>query len=249
MTGASEGVVWISAREAVNRLTLVFGGEAKAILVDRLRDGALTAKASRLAETLDIGKVIWGENKPDLRSSGKVNVVLPKFRPDKVDTLIDSSLWSRSASWETDQKLWQWGRGNFVVTLERKPPQPWRRIQMRGVQFDALEIGQITGGGTFKSETKSRSGSGMSDPVYLPPPIKWEWEDVLIDLVMVAEVHGLEDGIGSLKQTGGTTRLQNWFAKRFDEHQGEHPSKTELYLRARKVTRRLRNPHIIVPKG
>lgn len=235
---------WISVREAVNRLSLSFGGDfqAKRILADRLRDGALTAKAARLTETQDMGTVNWKARKPEIKARGNIKVNLARYRPDKIDTPVDSAIWSLSDSWESDQALWQWGEGNFVVTLKRQGNRPWHRYVMTGVKFRASEIDRMIG-----SDAPTAAPVLQSTP-QLNPPVKWRWEDVLIDLMMIADADSLEMGIGPLQERGGTARLQKWFADKFMELQGDHPSKTELYLRARKIVRRLRSPHTTVFK-
>ena len=101
---------WINAYDAHKLLRPHHGGSVltKAMLVEALKDGELTAHADRIWES-DIGllTLAW------------------KQRVDadaEEDVEVDEAVWNQSRFWTEDLALWRWPKNRFVLTLKSNPP-------------------------------------------------------------------------------------------------------------------------------
>lgn len=97
-----------------------------------------------------------------------------------------------------------------------------------GVKFCADDLLESAPG--LSSTSLKGDGSQVQAKARTPEP-KWNWEQVLIDLVAFAHGEGLHDmELG--KRRGGQAKLEKWLAERWGE---SGPSETEIRKRAAAV--------------
>ena len=136
----SELEIWLTAKEAVNHLSPTYGRPeaAKAVLIDRIRDGAIPTRAAQVI-SYDPARGFpaqllsrRGFERRSTKTSQRQG--------------IDAAVWQEGTNWAADSGKWDWKNGDFEVS--RRPMGQNTKTTIfhaRGVEFRKLDIEALAG--------------------------------------------------------------------------------------------------------
>ena len=245
---------WMSPSDAVKLLSPLVGGDAaaKALIAERLRDGALLATAGFMAESADIGPiahVVTDRQRERLvqefASEGaeiEIDSNFPQVSETHVGTryaywidnpgikrvIIGGAFWRGSFDWQKDLSRWQWGEGTFVVSCptaiqgKQLPPNvplsarfP-KRLVAYGVEFPQPEISKIVNSFSLRQPNTSANQPVHPCKPQRRAPRKFDWEDMLLELVALSHVKGLnKEFVKEFDMSGWQQSLEGWISQYF----------------------------------
>jgi hypothetical protein len=246
----TEASAWMPIRKVVSRISRIVGGDlqAKQMIATRLRDLEFTACADLIADGIDMGAVRLapptvsetkfgsGYATEIYGTVGQINILGPAF-------------WRFSHDLESDLKRWDWGFGLVVLSrpplIKSEPPSdrfpPKVRFGTRSVAYNVrvrrAEIDAILG---VETSSQSLTAEQQKVPAQVAPLRKFDWEPVLIDLMMVADLEGLAETFQSPFVKGNQVALETWLKQRMAARFGSEPSESEVRKRASAVFAALR---------
>ena len=151
---------------------------------------------------------------------------------------LGGAFWNfaNSETWERDQKRWNWSEGLFVVSQEpifkvapKGTPLKYkfgRRLFVYGLELLRSEVLALI-------PRKSPEASGL--PV-IPPPVKrraqkYDWEELMTELVAYAYHKPLRDQFDIYEMKGFQTKLEKWLTERL-EAKGLNPGSSAIRKKA-----------------
>lgn len=112
--------------EAAALLEKHYGGTARSLIADNLKDGRIQAFAER----------VWVSHQPTLTAVWHARD--EEIEDAECDVAVEKEVWRRGRFWLEDLGNWRWDDARFVIT--RRKTAPADRTILEGVRFDADQI-------------------------------------------------------------------------------------------------------------
>lgn len=226
----------VSADQALESVRYVFGEKrAKAILQNMLLNCKLLTSAKCIVNALYVGNGSYRHVDPALIPAEQVEIlgrgVLYPFAG-----IIPPSAWKKSVDWKGDCNQWDWEAGNFQITTGYDP-LPYR-IVIFGLSFRAKDFSDVS---RFRRYTPADADLIKDKP---PAKAKFDWETVLINLIVLTRRGRLHEAIGHVPERR-RKNLVEWLSENFVEVQDDHPGQTELGHRATAILKRLEESKLL----
>ena len=226
-------IQWIEPLDAVHWLAPKVGGdaEAKSVIAERLRDGAIECTFVWTSRGPDIGPVTSRRPAyPDQVAGVQGPAWVSPIEPDGERLRLGLAFWGLSDSWEDDLQLWNWRDGVFVARWHSAVPassdaprdhpvlQMKTRMVVSGIRFNLRDIEKISESKVVNAVKRGRTGPRPKQFYFAPVMSRLESE--ILD--------GTISRFGALNRRGTQTNLEKEIAGAVTDADGAEPSESTV---------------------